>query len=1099
LRHIVALLSNLSKTQSVYHRVNSFKPMKQLVTRFFYSIALVMIFATAAQSQLVVTNNMTIEQYVQDVLLGQNVSVSNITYNGGSANSSNVQVGGFECPDCNLGIESGYLMSTGSCDGAQGPNTQTGYTGASNGLYSGTDPDLVDLVTSAGGSSVNDWIIIEFDFIPLGDTIRFNYVWSSDEYDSYANSSFNDVFGFFISGPGINGSYQNNADNIALIPGTTISVGINTINNGSGNAGPCEYCEYYNQDTPSDGYFWGNEDEDIYTNPYYMQYDGYTDVLEALAVVQCGQEYHIKLAICDSGDGILDSGVFLESESFSSNLVVQVAIEFEVGGPDGNVLFEDCGDAFITFARPQTGDVSTPLIAYIDYSGTAIMDVDYTTLPDSVVFDPYVMEVSFPLDAFEDGISEGVETVYMDILNFAQCAGVFLASNFEFEIWDTADPLVVTGYSEEICLGASIDITPTIEGGYGNYSFDWSTGENTQVINVMPDLTTTYNVIVNDTCGMPSDDADITIVILDFPNLEVTIDSPDLELNCGDWLTIFCIATGGNGDYDYFWSDEDGNNLWGWENSVGYSSWNGEGEINVEVTDGCGFVATDVINVTLNVPDMIVDVPTDIVAPCGLAADIEVIVSGGSGPYWYTWYIDNVWQWDWDNILTATYSVPSTVMLQVGDNCGQLETYYINVTIDSPPIELELIDQLTGNCLTEFDITPDVSAGSGTFSYSWTEGGSSVDNGSTLNNFQSDTTTTVNLLVTDACGATATDNVIIEIINPEVLIEVGEDITSSCITTNTIDVEILSGAGGYSYLWYVDGTQEGTGATFDIQTYETAEVSVLVTDACNSSDDDAMTITIPDVPIDVVTSADTSVCVNGSAQVWALATGGEGGFTYDWTPGGQNGDVLNLSQLAGSNTYTVIATDICGDEETASVEVIVMPITADFTAEEIGASLFEFIATPEPACNPEDCQYTYLWDFGDDFTAEGETVEHQFDGFAQYTTMLTVVNEIGCTSNAYYLVTAPVIIYIPNSFTPNGDGINDVWLVQGANIREFELLVFNRWGDVVFQTTDVTTPWIADNDSGEYFVPNGVYNYLVKVKGYEGDAFKKSGSVTVMR
>ncbi|MDZ4822736.1 MAG: gliding motility-associated C-terminal domain-containing protein, partial [Flavobacteriales bacterium] len=80
-----------------------------------------------------------------------------------------------------------------------------------------------------------------------------------------------------------------------------------------------------------------------------------------------------------------------------------------------------------------------------------------------------------------------------------------------------------------------------------------------------------------------------------------------------------------------------------------------------------------------------------------------------------------------------------------------------------------------------------------------------------------------------------------------------------------------------------------------------------------------------------------------------------------------------------------------------------------------------------------------------------------------------------------------------------GDGINDVWLVQGANIREFELLVFNRWGDVVFQTTDVTTPWIADNDSGEYFVPNGVYNYLVKVKGYEGDAFKKSGSVTVLR
>jgi gliding motility-associated-like protein len=220
---------------------------------------------------------------------------------------------------------------------------------------------------------------------------------------------------------------------------------------------------------------------------------------------------------------------------------------------------------------------------------------------------------------------------------------------------------------------------------------------------------------------------------------------------------------------------------------------------------------------------------------------------------------------------------------------------------------------------------------------------------------------------------------------------------------------------------------------------------------------------------------------------------------YEWTPVDEAGDVLNLTGLNSSGIYTVTVTDICGDQQTANVMVEVMPIEADFEAEELGASLFEFVATPVPECDPEDCPYTFIWDFGDGFTAEGPIVEHQFDGFSQYTTMLTVVNEIGCTSNAYYTVTAPVIIYIPNSFTPNNDGINDAWFVYGSNIREYECLIFNRWGDVIFESTDISKPWTGNNDMGEYYVPNGVYTYYVKVKGYEGDAFKRTGTVTLMR
>ena len=174
-----------------------------------------------AHAQLITTSNLTVEQYVQDVLLGQNVTVSNITFNGGPANVVSTAVGGFDCPDCNLGIASGFAMTTGDVVGLVGPNDEGFYAGTGTGLTFGQDPDLLDLVQELIPGAdpnivdVNDWVIIEFDFVPLGDTIQFQYVWGSEEYAEFVNTNFNDIFGFFISGPGISGTYANNAVNIA--------------------------------------------------------------------------------------------------------------------------------------------------------------------------------------------------------------------------------------------------------------------------------------------------------------------------------------------------------------------------------------------------------------------------------------------------------------------------------------------------------------------------------------------------------------------------------------------------------------------------------------------------------------------------------------------------------------------------------------------------------------------------------------------------------------------------------------------------------------------------------------------------------------------
>ena len=152
---------------------------------------------------------------------------------------------------------------------------------------------------------------MEFDFIPYSDTVRFKYVFGSDEYPEFAppnSSGFNDVFGFFISGPGING-----IQNIAQLPNGGGVVSINNVN-------AITNAQYYNYN--GDG---GTPPYD--SNPMYIQYDGFTDVLEAVSQVECGQTYHLVIAIADVGDGQWDSGIFLEANSLSSLTPVDISYE----------------------------------------------------------------------------------------------------------------------------------------------------------------------------------------------------------------------------------------------------------------------------------------------------------------------------------------------------------------------------------------------------------------------------------------------------------------------------------------------------------------------------------------------------------------------------------------------------------------------------------------------------------------------------------------------------------------------------------------------------------------------------------------------------
>ena len=300
---------------------------------------------------------MTPEELVQNVLIGTGVTVSNIVFTGDAANA----ICAFSNGDAtNLGLDEGVILSTGIAGDAANPQSVQASTG--NGMPG--DPDLNGL---PGVIGTNDAATLEFDFIPQSDTLTFRYVFGSEEYPEFVNQ-YNDVFAFFITGDNpAGGTYVN--ENIALIPETTLPVSINNVNNGPGNAGPCINCAYYVNNTGGVS----------------IVYDGFTTVLEAIAIVTPCSTYHMKLTIADDVDDIYDSGVFLEANSFSATGLI-ISSNFSSSSPGYGSLIEGCNNATLYFQLVDP--LPDPYVVSFDYLGTAVNGVDYNLLPDSIVIPP---------------------------------------------------------------------------------------------------------------------------------------------------------------------------------------------------------------------------------------------------------------------------------------------------------------------------------------------------------------------------------------------------------------------------------------------------------------------------------------------------------------------------------------------------------------------------------------------------------------------------------------------------------------------------------------------------------------------------------------
>ncbi|RYM34910.1 T9SS type A sorting domain-containing protein [Brumimicrobium glaciale] len=245
-------------------------------------------------AQLTTNNSLSPNFLAQSILSGYGVNVSNVSYTGNVSS-----MGLFNGANTVLEIQYGLIMTTGTAgyseNGPHGPNDQSN-AGVDNGALGNA------LLTQLAGVETYNASLLEFDLVANSDTLKLDYIFGSDEYPEFVGTSFNGVFGIFISGPGIVGGIQN----IATVPNTSQPININTINqltnpifynnNGNGTEAP------FNQDDQ------------------FIQYDGFTTKLTAYSQIIPGETYHLIIGIADVGDGIYDTGVFIEASSLSTRL-----------------------------------------------------------------------------------------------------------------------------------------------------------------------------------------------------------------------------------------------------------------------------------------------------------------------------------------------------------------------------------------------------------------------------------------------------------------------------------------------------------------------------------------------------------------------------------------------------------------------------------------------------------------------------------------------------------------------------------------------------------------------------------------------------------
>ncbi|MCC6251387.1 MAG: gliding motility-associated C-terminal domain-containing protein [Bacteroidia bacterium] len=514
------------------------------------------------------------------------------------------------------------------------------------------------------------------------------------------------------------------------------------------------------------------------------------------------------------------------------------------------------------------------------------------------------------------------------------------------------------------------------------------------------------------------------------------------------------------------------------------------GNYTVVVQDNNNCTASVNVNITQPLVPIsaTVNSTTDVLCFGNNTGAASVTAINGTAPYSYTLGATTNSTGNFSNLNAGNLTVNIT------DNNGCVGI--VNLTINQPASALTAVIQNAGNplCNGSTNGSATVLAGGGTAPYSYSWNTNPVQNNAQASNLGAGNYT---VTVTDANLCMTTTNVTLTEpnfqlnTNPQYVVCSGEQVTLAATS--------LDGAAPVTYSWTnVANGSVLTGSPVNISPTSSVAFTVVATDAngCNTAAAN-VNVTVNPAPVASFTEDVKEGCQ--PLCVTFNTTSGGAGYSWQWDFGdthtgvGQN--PVNCFQNDGLFTVslTVISPNGCSNtlQKNDLITVLRSP-KAHFTTDPKETTL------SNPTINFSNQSIgaeSYLWQFGDRTTSTLFQPEHDYLEAREYCIRLIAKNDFGCTDSVKECVNIKpdFTIFVPNTFTPNSDGLNDVFMPIMQSVQEYEIKIYNRWGIVVFNSNNPSFGW---DGAGQ---PQGAFNYFIQLKTYTGEEKIYTGSVTLYR
>lgn len=567
--------------------------------------------------------------------------------------------------------------------------------------------------------------------------------------------------------------------------------------------------------------------------------------------------------------------------------------------------------------------------------------------------------------------------------------------------------------------------------------------------------------------GCTSAPATTNVVVNPLPAVTAGSNSPVCEGS-----DILLTSSGGT---SYSWSGPNGFSDATQNPSISGATSAADGTYIVTVTDGNGCQNTAQTTVSVVAGETVTASATDVTCN-GAVNGTATVSTSGAGPYTYNWSPSG------GNAATATGLSPGTYTVTVtSGGC----TSTASATVNEPAAIMLSTSSTASSCTAATgSATVVASGGTGGYSYNWSPsgGGSATAVNLAAGNYS--------VTVTDGNGCTATATVTVASVNgPAASITASSDVSCAGMSDGTATVAASGGTPSYTYSWSPSG---GSGAA--ATGLAAGNYTVTVTDAagCTATATTAINDAAPISITEVITDA---TCGNADGSIAITAGGGAGGYTYQWTPAGNSAQLSNIP--GGSYSVQVTDTEGCTAVETYTVaatgalSVGVSPASATVTE---GESV-NLVAT----VTPNVPGITYLWipptglscdDCASPTATPTETTTYS----------VTAISPDGCSGMATALIVVNQICgeyFFPTIFSPNGDQNNDELCLLGSCIKTLSLKIYDRWGELVFETTDQSVCW--DGTLKGKPMNAASYVYVLELTLEDGTTVSDKGNVTLVR